>query len=134
MALRLLIADDSLTTRRVVRRALDLAHMEVEITEAENGEAAWTHLCSQTFDVVLTDVHMPKLNGIELIGRMAADERLRAVPVIVLTSEAGFGRVAMLSRLGVRGYLRKPFTPEKVRDVLRDVVGDREHEADQGAA
>jgi two-component system chemotaxis response regulator CheY len=134
MALRLLIADDSLTTRRVVRRALDLARMQVEITEAENGEVAWTLLGSQSFDVVLTDVHMPELNGIELIERMRADERLRSIPVIVVTSEAGFGRVAMLSRLGVRGYLRKPFTPEKVRDVLRDVVGDLEHEADQGAA
>lgn len=135
MAWRVLIVDDSVTTRRVVRRALDLAQLPIsEIVEATNGEEALTRLRVEPFDLVMTDIHMPKMNGVELIACMRADPRLRSLPVIVLTSEGGLGRVRVLNRLKVQGYIRKPFPPERVRDMFLDVMGGSEHESEQGIA
>jgi two-component system, chemotaxis family, chemotaxis protein CheY len=135
MAWRVLIVDDSVTTRRVVRRALEMARLPIgEIVEAPNGEAALTRLRSEAFDLVMTDIHMPKMTGTELIACMRADPKLQSVPVIVLTSEGGLGRVGALNRLNVQGYIRKPFRPERVRDMFLDVMGDGEHETEQGIA
>ena len=135
MAWRVLIVDDSVTTRRVVRRALELARLPIgEIIDAPNGEEALALLRARPFDLVMTDIHMPKLTGVELITCMRADPRLRSLPVIVLTSEGGLGRVRTLNQLNVQGYIRKPFPPERVRDMFLDVMGDGEHETEQGIA
>ncbi len=135
MAWRVLIVDDSVTTRRVVRRALELARLPIsEIVEASNGEEALAILRARPLDLVMTDIHMPKLTGVELIACMRADPRLQSMPVIVITSEGGLGRVRMLNRLKVQGYIRKPFPPERVRDMFLDVMGDGEHESEQGIA
>ena len=82
----------------------------------------------------MTDIHMPKMTGTELIACMRADPKLQSMPVIVLTSEGGLGRVRALNRLNVQGYIRKPFPPERVRDMFLDVMGGNEHEAEQGIA
>jgi len=120
-----LIVDDSRTTRRVVRRALELARLGIaDIAEAADGEEAWAHLQAHPCDAILTDIHMPRLGGVALIERLLADPRLRRVPVVVLTSEGGAGRLGTLRALRVSGYIHKPFRPERVRDALRDLWGD----------
>lgn len=132
---RLLIVDDSRTMRRVVRRTLDLARLPVAtVTEASDGAEAWEHLRAQPCDLVLTDLHMPRMSGTDLIARMREDPWLRGVPIVVMTSEAGAASLAALRACGVAGYIRKPSPPEKVRDVLLDVMGEAIDDADQGAA
>lgn len=124
MAFRVLIVDDSPAMRAFVRRIIALSGFESgECLEAGDGEEALRLLDSEWVDVVLTDINMPHMNGEELVERLAADELLRSVPVIVISTDATETRVQRLLALGARGYVRKPFQPEELRDELERVLG-----------
>lgn len=124
MAYNILIVDDSRTTRRVIAKTLELAGVPVgDLYQAENGREALEILHDHWVDVVFSDIHMPEMNGLEMIKRMAADEALSAVPVVVISTEGSSERIEELKRQGIRAYIRKPFKPEQIRDVLREVLG-----------
>ncbi len=124
MAYNILIVDDSRTTRRVIARTLELAGVPVgDLYQAANGREALEVLHEHWVDVVFSDLNMPEMNGLEMIERMAADEALAAVPVVVISTEGSSERIEKLKRQGIRAYIRKPFQPEQIRDVLRDVLG-----------
>lgn len=124
MAFRVLIVDDSPAMRAFVRRIIALSGFESgECLEAGDGEEALRLLDSEWVDVVLTDINMPHMNGEELVERLAADELLRSVPVIVISTDATETRVQRLLALGACGYVRKPFQPEELRDELERVLG-----------
>lgn len=124
MAYNILIVDDSLTTRRVIAKTLDLAGVAVgELYQAANGREALEILREHWVDVVFSDLNMPEMGGLELIEQMAADSALSSVPVVVISTEGSRERVEELKRKGIRAYIRKPFHPEQVRDVIRDVLG-----------
>jgi two-component system chemotaxis response regulator CheY len=135
MSFRILVVDDSATTRRIVERTLRIAKIPIaELVEAPHGAAALELLGESDFDVVIADINMPTMGGIEMLQWMNADDRLREVPVIILSTEGSLARIESLRSLGAKGYIRKPFTPEKVRDVLLSVMGEGEHAADQESA
>lgn len=124
MAYNILIVDDSRTTRRVIAKTLELAGVPVgDLYQAANGREALEVLHEHWVDVVFSDLNMPEMNGLEMIERMAADEALAAVPVVVISTEGSSERIEELKRQGIRAYIRKPFQPEQIRDVLRDVLG-----------
>jgi two-component system chemotaxis response regulator CheY len=124
MAHNILIVDDSATTRALVRRAVALSGIETgDIHEAEDGMAALETLGIHPVDLVLADLHMPHMGGIEMTQRILADQKTRDIPVVIISAEPDPQRLEELKKQGVRAWLRKPFTPERVRDVVQEVMG-----------
>jgi len=124
ITLRVLIVDDSPVMRRMVARALDLSGFSVNpIYEAADGEEALCVARESWIDIVLCDVHMPRMNGVELVRRMSQDPLLADVPVVMISSDRGEARAAELESLGIRGYIHKPFQPEAIGRLVRKVLG-----------
>lgn len=129
MALRILIVDDSATVRAVIAKALAMAGVPVdEILEASNGKEALDTLNGNWVDLVFTDINMPVMSGMEMIAKMAEDDLLKTVPVIVVSTEGSKTRIEELRAKGVRAYVRKPFTPEILRKVVSDTLGPKADE------
>jgi two-component system chemotaxis response regulator CheY len=125
MGHRFLIVDDSTTTRAFIRRTIQMAGYPADkVFEAGDGAAALTVLNAETVDLVLADLHMPVMDGAELARRVLADQRLRRVPVLVVSADPNTERLEQLRADGVAGYVRKPFTPEAFRDAIRPILGD----------
>jgi two-component system, chemotaxis family, chemotaxis protein CheY len=123
MAYRILIIDDSAVTRKVLAKTIGMVGLPVEtILEASNGEEALRLLREQDVDLILADLNMPAVGGTDLAARLRADPRTRAIPLIIVSAEASAQRIQELSRLGVRQYIHKPFTPEQIRQTLLEVV------------
>lgn len=122
---RLLIVDDSPVMRSFVRRSIEIAGLPVSRwLEAAHGAEALERLAEERVDLVLTDLNMPVLDGESLLRRMRGDERLSAVPVVVVSTDGTEQRMARLLALGARGYVRKPFPPEQLCAVLGGVLPD----------
>jgi two-component system chemotaxis response regulator CheY len=124
MPLNILIVDDSATVRAVIRKTLGLAEIPVgTLHQAGNGDEALQILHANTIDLVFSDINMPGMGGVELIEHMHADERLRGIPVVVISTEGSTTRIEDLRSKGIRAYLRKPFTPEQLKDVVEEITG-----------
>jgi len=125
MAFNILIVDDSSTVRSVVAKTLRLARVPIhELREAENGQEALNVLRDHWIDLVFADLNMPVMNGVEMIDEMARDGLLETVPVIILSNEGSLPRIEQLKSKGVSAYIRKPFTPELIRGVVAEVIGE----------
>jgi two-component system chemotaxis response regulator CheY len=115
----ILLVDDSATTRAMIKRVIDMAELPVgDIYEAENGQAALDQMQAHDVSLVLADLNMPGMDGMEMIKCMRADERLRPIPVVVISAQPDEDRILELKRHGVTDYLPKPFTAEAVRDLI----------------
>jgi two-component system chemotaxis response regulator CheY len=124
MAYNILIVDDSAIIRAAVKKTLSIAGIEIgELYEAENGKIALEKLDSGWVDLVLADINMPVMNGVELVDNMAASGLIETTPVIIISTERSETRIQELKAKGVSAYLNKPFTPENVRAVIDDVLG-----------
>jgi two-component system, chemotaxis family, chemotaxis protein CheY len=120
---RVLIVDDSPAMRTFIRRVVDLSGFEVtQYFEAANGQEAMQLLRREWVDVVLTDINMPAMDGEEFLRVLTADELLRSIPVIVVSTDGTENRIARLTALGARGYVTKPFLPETLRAELEAVL------------
>jgi len=125
MSFNILIVDDSKTIRSVIKKTLEIANIPLgEIHEAENGSEALKILQSQWIDLVFADINMPVMSGIEMIEQMSRDQILEKTPVIIVSTEGSKTRIDDLFKMGVKAYIRKPITPEMIRNVVRDVMGD----------
>lgn len=119
-----LVVDDSATMRKMVSRTMDLAGLDVgNVYEASNGIEALAQLASHCVSVVIVDINMPTMNGMQLLRRMKENDRLKGIPIVVATTEGSQQRIEEMNALGAQGYLRKPFRPEQLRDVLQPLVG-----------
>jgi two-component system chemotaxis response regulator CheY len=119
MALNVLVVDDSPVMRRMVRRSLGMCGLPMgEIYEAGNGAEGLAVLGERWVDVVIADVNMPEVDGVEMVERMAADGMLARLPVVMVSSDRSEARIERLKALGVRAYLTKPFRPEAFREVV----------------
>ena len=124
-----LIVDDSALIRQVVKRTLSMANVPVsQWFEAADGQAALDVLRTNKVDLVLADLHMPTMSGVEMAQRIMADPAMRQIPVIVISADPNTERLDGLKRQGVRACIRKPFTPEDLRNVVREVLGGPDHE------
>ena len=125
MALNILIVDDSNTVRAVIAKTLELTGMPIgELYQAGNGKEALDVLKDNWVDLIFSDINMPVMGGIEMIQQMQRDDVLKNIPVIVVSTEGSATRIDQLKEQGVRAYIRKPFTPELVRSVVEDVIGE----------
>ena len=124
MAYRVLIADDSPAMRWFVRRVIDMSGFELSACfEAGNGAEALEVLEREWVDAILTDVNMPGVDGEELLRRLSENGLLRGIPAIVISTDATPQRIERLLSLGARGYVTKPFRPEKLRAELERCLG-----------
>ncbi len=124
MAYNILIVDDSETVRAVIAKTLAIAGVQVgELHQAANGQEALAVLKAQWVDLVFTDINMPVMTGVEMINLMQQEDLLKSVPVVVVSTEGSKTRMEDLIQKGVRAYIRKPFTPEVLRDVVDKVLG-----------
>jgi len=124
MAFTILIVDDSATMRSVIKRTVKMADMPVGIfLEASSGRQALDIMRQQQVNLVLADINMPEMNGVEMIEHMHADENTCNIPVVVVSTETSTARIEQLKEKGVVGYIHKPFNPETIRDVIYEVIG-----------
>jgi len=124
MGFTILLVDDSKTTRKVIARTLRLAKVPIdEIYEANNGKEALDVLGTQTVDIVLADINMPVMDGIEMIEQMSGEGLLQSIPVIMVSTVGSETRIEHLKTKGVRAYIRKPFLPEVIGRVVSDILG-----------
>jgi two-component system chemotaxis response regulator CheY len=128
MAFKVLIVDDSLPMRAIIKKVVKVSGFNVgEFFEASSGDEALDILKDQWLDLVLTDYNMPHMDGLELLDRMKKDELLQSIPVIMITTESGRERVKEFMEKGAADYIRKPFTPEEIREKLNRVLGEVEY-------
>ncbi len=123
MAFRVLIVDDSPVMRAFIRRIILMSGLEADFLEAGDGREALDLLQKEWVDVVLTDINMPGMDGEELVRRLEADNLLKSVPVVIVSTDGTQSRMQRMFTLGARGYVKKPFLPETLREELERVVG-----------
>jgi two-component system, chemotaxis family, chemotaxis protein CheY len=123
MAANILVVDDSGTMRGMIKRTIGMCGLDIgEIYEAANGIEALAQMHEHDVAVILLDINMPIMNGVKLLSRMQDDQRLAHIPVIIASTEGSETRIAELTAAGARGYVRKPFRPEQLRDVLTPII------------
>jgi two-component system chemotaxis response regulator CheY len=119
MAFRVLIVDDSAAMRSFIRRVIELSGFEAGVyLEAASGEEALRALENEWVDVILTDLNMPGMGGEGFVKQVKQDELLRTVPVLVVSTDGTEKRKVQMLSLGARGYVKKPFQPETLREEL----------------
>jgi two-component system, chemotaxis family, chemotaxis protein CheY len=124
MSYNVLIVDDSAITRTIVKKSLKMCGLDLgQIHEAANGREALEKLATEWVDVVFADINMPEMNGIELVERMARDNLLVTIPVVIVSTERSETQMDALLKYGVRGYIKKPSRPEDFRSVLDGILG-----------
>jgi two-component system chemotaxis response regulator CheY len=125
MGYTIMVVDDSETIRAVLERTLRMTKLPLEdIIQAANGRDALEKLKDAWVDIVLSDINMPECDGVQLVDAMNADAALRDIPVVIVSTEGSVTRIEELKRKGVQAYLRKPFTPEAIRDVIVETLGE----------
>ncbi len=122
----ILLVDDSATTRGLIKRSIQLAELPVsEFLEAANGREALAMLHGHAVDLILADLNMPEMNGIELAHAVLANPATAPVQIAIISAEPGGARLLELRRAGIKGYLRKPCTPEALRDLVMPLMENR---------
>lgn len=123
MAFNILVVDDSETMRAVIRKTVAMSGVQVgEFREAGNGKEALLVLEEAWMDVVLTDINMPEMGGVEFLREVKKNQVLRNIPVIFISTESSQARMDEVVSLGASAYIKKPFMPEKIKEVLLDVL------------
>jgi len=127
MAFNVLIVDDSSTMRAVIKKTIKISGFNVgEYCEANDGEEALKVLNQQWVDLVLSDINMPNMDGIQLIREMKKDKILQSIPVVMVTTEGSEKRMQECLSLGAVGYIKKPFLPEDIKRTLNEIMGEPE--------
>lgn len=118
--MKILVVDDFSTMRRIIKNLLrDLGLQNV--SEADDGTTALPMLQNGEYDFVVTDWNMPGMQGIDLLRAIRADERLRHIPVLMVTAEAKREQIIEAAQAGVNGYIVKPFTAATLKEKLDKV-------------
>ena len=124
MAYTIMVVDDSEIIRTVVERTLEMTKLPVSsVIHAVNGKDAIEKLRKNWIDIIFTDINMPEMNGMELVDAMNENAEYSEIPVVVVSTEGSRQRIETLKKKGVKGYLRKPFTPENIRDIILECLG-----------
>jgi two-component system, chemotaxis family, chemotaxis protein CheY len=129
MAYNILIVDDSAPMRAVIKKIIKASGFDVgQFFEASNGLEALKVLSEEWLDLVLSDYNMPDMNGLELVEKMKNDETLKSMPVVMITTEGSRERFEEFMAKGIMGYIKKPFTPEQIKQKLMEIMGETKDE------
>ena len=119
---RILIVEDSSTMRAVLTSALEELDVAIKVTEAESGFEALRLLPRESFDLIVTDINMPDINGLELVSFVRSNATYRKIPLVIVSTEGSERDRDKGVGLGADAYLVKPFEPEALRDVVRELL------------
>ena len=119
---RILIVEDSPTMRALLNSALEDLEVPVKITEASSGFEALRCLPREPFDLIVTDINMPDINGLELVAFAKSNHAYRSIPLIIVSTEGAERDRERGLELGADAYLVKPFEPESLREVVVDLL------------
>jgi len=123
MAFTILVVDDSETMRAVIKKTVLMSGVPIgEFCEAGNGKEALQILEETWVDVVLSDINMPEMGGIEFLQEVKKNEVLKNIPVIFISTESSQARMNEVADLGAAAYVKKPFMPGQIREVLLEVL------------
>jgi two-component system chemotaxis response regulator CheY len=120
--IRALIVDDSSVMRKIVERSLRQAGLEISaVLESGNGAEALAVLAENHVDLILCDINMPVMDGLEMVKQLKGVENAKGVPVV--TTEGSESHVVEALSFGARGYIRKPFTADQVKEHVLPLLG-----------
>jgi two-component system, chemotaxis family, chemotaxis protein CheY len=126
MPIRALIIDDSSVMRKIVERSLRQAGIDLtQVLEAGNGAEALAVLQANAVDLILCDINMPVMDGIQFVKQLSGVANAKDVPVVMITTEGSESHVVEALSSGARGYIRKPFTPDQVREQVLPVLAGK---------
>lgn len=121
--IRALIVDDSSVMRKIVERTLRQAGLEpMEVHEAASGTEGLEVLKTKKVDLILSDINMPSMDGLEFLRQIREQNLAPGVPVVMITTESSEEHVKQAIQAGARGYIRKPFTAEQVKERVLPLV------------
>ena len=117
--IRALIVDDSSVMRKIVERSLRQSGIELEkVVEASNGAEALVALQNNVVDLILCDINMPVMDGLEFVRQVAKMESAKGIPIVMITTEGSESHVVEALSAGARGYIRKPFRESELFENL----------------
>jgi two-component system chemotaxis response regulator CheY len=123
MALDIMIVDDSAAIRKILHRVLLQADVPLgTVMEAGDGQEALNKLETATVGLILSDINMPNMDGLQLLSALKANEVTKSIPVVMVTTEGSSSRVMEAVNLGAAGYVRKPFTAEQIKEKLAGII------------
>jgi two-component system chemotaxis response regulator CheY len=118
-----LVVDDSAAIRKILQRVLRQTGMAIgEIHEAGDGQEALAVMTEHPVHLVLSDINMPKMDGLQLLASLKTSANWRNIPVVMITTEGGEAKVSEAVRLGAAGYVRKPFTADQIKEKLTGLL------------
>ena len=119
---KFLVVEDSPTMRRIIVNSLKRFGMN-NVVEAANGVEALEKLQADQFDVLITDWNMPEMDGKELVTRIRGMAQYKSMPILMITTRGMEEDVITAIKIGVNGYVVKPFTPDVLRKKVQDLLG-----------
>ena len=118
-----MIVDDSAAIRKILHRVLVQADVMLgKVHEAGDGNEALEKLKREKVGLILSDINMPNMDGIEFLTRLKADDAFKNVPILMVTTEGSQAKVMQALELGAAGYVKKPFTADQIKEKLMGLV------------
>jgi two-component system chemotaxis response regulator CheY len=118
-----LIVDDSAAIRKILQRVLGQANVPItQVLEAGDGVEALKMLKDNKVGLILSDINMPNMDGLQLLSEIRAVDEWKSVPVVMITTEGSQSKVLEAVQLGASGYVRKPFTPDQIKEKLAGLI------------
>jgi len=123
MPVDVLIVDDSAAIRKILQRVLRQTDIPIgEVLEAGDGVEALKALSNRHVHLILSDINMPNMDGLQLLAQLKRSDKWKSVPIVMVTTEGGQGKVLEAVQLGAAGYVRKPFTAEQIKEKLTGLI------------
>ena len=120
------IVDDSSVMRKIVERSLRQAGITLtKVLEAGNGAEGLSTLADNKVDLILCDINMPVMDGLEFVKSLGNVPNAKGVPVVMITTEGSEAHVVQALSNGARGYIRKPFTPDQVKEQVIPILAGK---------
>ncbi|MDF1839102.1 MAG: response regulator [Planctomycetota bacterium] len=118
-AKQILVVDDSPIIRKYIRRALSVCGVQDDqVLDAENGKVALSMLSEHDIGLVILDLNMPVMDGPSFLLYLRMHEEFNTIPVAIVSTECNVLKRSVLERLGIAGYLRKPFAPNELKSLI----------------
>ncbi len=118
-----MIVDDSAAIRKILHRVLVQAEVPLgKVHEASDGAEGLEKLKTETVGLILSDINMPNMDGIEFLTRLKANDAFKSVPVLMVTTEGSQAKVMQALSLGAAGYVKKPFTAEQIKEKVMGIL------------
>lgn len=121
--MNVLIVDDSAAIRKILQRVLSQAAVPItQVFEAGDGQEALNILKDNKVGLILSDINMPVMDGLQFLSQVRAVEEWKSIPFMMITTEGSHARVMEAVQLGASGYVRKPFTPDQIKEKLAGLI------------